>query len=154
MTTMRRLQAIHEAGHAVVAMATGMHIHSLRIEVPRGDPVLDTGGGYCLNYSPLGRWRSKHSIMCLAGVLACSIHCRDYPEFEGHNSWAWCHEDMRLFNAGRRGMTYRQARRMVLAILRAFEDEVLELAAILERDGFVTVANAPESMRFIDEEAT
>jgi hypothetical protein len=152
MTTTRRLQAVHEAGHAVVAMATGMHIHSLRIEVPEGDPILKTGGGYCLNYSPAERWRSKHSIMCLAGVLACSIHCRDYPELEEHNSWAWCHEDMRLFNADRNGMTYRQARRMVLAILRAREAEVLELAAILERDGIVTIANAPESMRSTSEE--
>ena len=44
-------------------------------------------------------------------------------------------------------MTYRQGRRLALSILRGWQHEVMDLAAILERDGFVNHDNAPAYMR-------
>jgi hypothetical protein len=141
--TKRRLVSVHEAGHAIVAMYMGKDIKEIRVDVPVGDDDQPEGGGYCLNYWPRN-WRSWHAASSLAGVLACAIHCRDFPYLAEYNNWEHCHEDMRLFNADREGMTYRQGRRICLGILKEWEDRLLELADILERDGFVTNDNAPD----------
>lgn len=138
--SIKRFMAIHEAGHAVVAMYTGKNIKEIRIDVPEGDPIMPDGGGYCLNYKHANP-RSWHACSCLAGVFATRLFCTDYPP--EWSTWEHCHEDMRLFNAERKGMTYRQARRITLGVLGELKHRVMELADILERDGFVDYTNAP-----------
>ncbi len=134
--------AIHEAGHAIVALHLGKDVLEVRIDVPEGDDTLPMGGGYSLNYAHRES-RSWHACSCLAGVLACAMYARDFAELDQWNNWGHCHEDMRLFNAARGGMSYRQARRITLDILRERKDDLLDLAAILIRDGFVDHTNAP-----------
>lgn len=129
--------AIHEAGHAVVSLAVGKDVCEVRIE---------ESGGFCVSYVP-GQRRSWHACSALAGVLACRIHCRELSILEEWNSWDNCHEDMRLFNEQRGGMSYRQGRRLALSILREREHLLLELASILERDGYIDHDNAPAELR-------
>lgn len=135
----RRFVAIHEAGHAVVAMHVGKHIKALVIKD-------DEGGGYCESYDPTPKL-SKHACSCLGGALATRLYCRDFDEWEKHSSWAWCSEDIKIFNEARDGMTYRQARAIALNILRCMKHEVMELAEILERDGQLNWNNAPAYMK-------
>jgi hypothetical protein len=130
----RRYVAIHEAGHAVVAMALGKDMHELRIT--------EEGGGYCQNYAPR-RWRSWHAASSLGGVFAGALYARDWDRLEECNNWEHCCEDLRLFNADRGGMTFRQGRRICLEILRERKAQLLKLADVLERDGFVDFRNCP-----------
>lgn len=148
MTSERRFMAIHEAGHAIVAMALGKDLLECRIDTKPGEiDVLPDGGGYCQTFAPRGKYRSWHASSSLAGVLACAIHCRDFKDYDEWNTWENCHEDLRLFNAGRGGMTYRQGRKIALEILREDEDKLLRMAAIIEKDGFIDFSNAPDEWK-------
>jgi hypothetical protein len=142
VTTLRRLMAIHEAGHAIVGMYLGEDVLELRLDVPEGDPELPDGGAYCLKWKAR-RPRAVQACSSLGGLFACALFCRDFEGFAELNNWTHCHEDLRLFNLFRGGMTYRQGRRIALGILRECETGVRRLADVLERDGFVDHTNAP-----------
>lgn len=128
-----RMMAVHEAGHAVVAMALGCDIVELRLE-PKG--------GHCIHIPPTPV-RSWHACSALAGVYACRVHCRDNPRLADMNSWDNCSDDWAQFMARRGGMTFRHARRLVMGILRDREAQVLLFADILERDGYLSHENGP-----------
>lgn len=136
--------AVHEAGHAVVAMYLGKDILQTRINVEPGElDWLPEGGGFCENFAPRHK-RSWHACSSLAGVFACAVLCRDRSCFEEFNDWEICHEDRRLFNRDRDGMTFRQGRNLTLGIIHEMKDKILELAEILKRDGYADYSNASE----------
>src|SRR5690348_7004905 len=110
-----RLMAVHEAGHAIVALKIGKDVSELRI---------DASGGYCISHFPQPK-RAWHAASSLAGVYACRMFCRDNPFLDEFNSWENCHEDLRLFYEHRGGMTRRYARRLAIAILSDFEKDVM-----------------------------
>lgn len=107
--------ATHEAGHAVVALLSGQDI---------GEIVIGPEGGYCLKYFPK-KVRFYHSFSALGGYFSTALYDR-----EGHEKWAnWEHlkDDLKQFNAGRMGATFRLARKEVLWILRENEEMVISL---------------------------
>ena len=136
--------AVHEAGHAVVAMYLGKDILITRINVmPGEEESMPDGGGYSQNFAPRHK-RSWHACSALAGVFACAVLCRDRSCLEEFVDWKICHEDMRLFNRDRDGMTFRQGRAITLDIVHEMKDKILELAEILKRDGYADYSNASE----------
>lgn len=126
---------LHEAGHAVVAMAHGKDIVGIKVN--------NEGGGFCdtgLKGSP----RSYHAYSSLAGYYAVALfatnaadHYRSWETLKGPGL------DLDIFNNGRMGASFRHARREVLALLRERKHDVLELAGRLYRYGRVDSETPP-----------
>jgi membrane-associated protease RseP (regulator of RpoE activity) len=137
MTTWRRAVAIHEAGHAVVALKLGCDI--VRI-------------GYCFEDDEVAgecEWQKPHKherrswLACvpLGGVFAMKLWARDFVDFDELCNFKHCDQDWANFQKTRGGMSYRACRRLVLQILRENEALVLALASTMERDGFADQSN-------------
>jgi hypothetical protein len=112
----RRYMATHEAGHAVTALKSGQDI---------GEIVIGPSGGYSLKYLPK-KLRFYHSFSALGGYFSTALYDR-----EGHEKWAnWedLEDDLKQFNAGRMGATFRLARKEVLWTLRENKEMVISLA--------------------------
>lgn len=140
----RRIQAVHEAGHAVVAIACGLSINLIKIDInPEDSDWSPDAAGFC-EYHYQEPFPFLQSI---GGLLACSLYCQGLEEMDEWNTWENCSDDLEAFNKSRKGMTYRHARKIVLGILRHRKNEVLELADVLERDGVLNYSNAPSYMK-------
>jgi hypothetical protein len=120
-----RFMAVHEAGHAVVAMALGMDV----IEI-----AVNPDGGRCIRpeYHPP---QSFHAYTALGGYFATAMYARDCNN--AWLTWSDCKEDLERFNRTRMGATYRHGRRVVVQILRDKKAKVLHLAELLMKHRLV-----------------
>lgn len=144
----RRLACVHEAGHAVMNMHLGFDMHELRVTALGAYFEDKDVYGYCSAYSRPGPRRSVDACVDIAGVLACALYCRNVLDFERYTNWKHCYDDWNTFQEIRGGMTYRQARRITLHVLRRNRQVLLDLADVLERDGFVNASNALSAQVF------
>jgi hypothetical protein len=141
--TERRICAVHEAGHAVVAMYCGIDVIELRIG-PGGGECTHLGGPQRKRGGKMTRRRRlRCALIALGGYLAASMHCRHLRAYEAWNDWDNLGADWSRFKSHRCGITWRRARTVVLGILREKEQQLLHLASVLERDGFVDSTNYP-----------
>lgn len=129
-----RTVALHEAGHAVVAMYLGLNVTGLKLSQDLG--------GTCDVLIDKTQFRSWQAATFLGGVCAELLHCRDSQHFATKSNWSFCHEDFRLFNLYRCGMSFRQCKQLALGILREERDRLLATADVLEHFGVVDYSNA------------
>lgn len=132
------VMAVHEAGHAVVAMYLGVDVLEMRI---------DKYGGECTHFVKAKRPRSIYSCIPLGGYFACSLFCRDAVNYERFNNWINLEGDLERFSNSRNGMSYRFARNVCLGILRDEKEKLFIISNLLERDLFVDFTNCPNSFK-------
>lgn len=124
------LEALHEAGHAIVGKYVGHEVYHVHV----GDD-----GGFCDGgYVDTGaRSRMNRALVTLGGQLAVAM----FGQGMGFdvNNWDNAADDLRHFEEARGGMTFRHARKKVQAILRAKEPELKALARRVaeERDVYL-----------------
>lgn len=130
------LDALHEAGHAIVGKAVGHEVYVIHI----GDECY-CDGGYPGN-SPHDR--RLRALVALGGYFAAAM----YGQGRGYcvsAPWGWvtAEQDWEHFLEYRGGMTYRHARKKVVAILTARRDELLALAERVHRERHVLLDPHP-----------
>lgn len=121
--------AMHEAGHAVVAIKLGLDVLEIKI-----GPI----GGYCTHF----RSEPEQDIDCytaLGGYFAVALYCREETQYL---SWDLCSDDIDRFNRTRKGCSFRNGRKEVLRILRENKETVLALVDKLMQYGYVDHSNA------------
>lgn len=123
------LRALHECGHAVVGKALGHEVYQIHL----GDEGDWCDGGY-LSFSPEGdpAEERRRALVALGGYFATAL----YGQGRGYrvDDWDVAEGDWENFQAKRDGMTFRHARKKVIAILRARREELLALTARLETE--------------------
>lgn len=125
--------SIHEAGHAVCAMAVGIQVESVRVD--------EYGGGCCTTFTPTGPDRPYHCYYELAGYLAVALLA---PNADKHfRSWEVLKTgDLAAFHKGRMGVTFRHARRKVIKILQERREATIKIAEELYRTGKVDLTKS------------
>lgn len=124
------LEALHEAGHAIVGKHVGHEVYHVHI----GDDAGFCDGGF-EDTGP--KARMNRALVTLGGQLATAMFGQNMG-FDVNN-WDNAADDLRQFEANRGGMTFRHARKKVQAILRAKEAELkaLALRVVEERDVYL-----------------
>lgn len=126
------LRALHECGHAIVGKALGHEVY--RIHLGHEDNEGDYCDGGYLSSSPEGdpAGERRRALVALGGYFATAL----YGQGLGYrvDDWDVAEGDWENFQAKRDGMTFRHARKKVIAILRARREELLALTARLETE--------------------
>jgi len=143
---LRMFDAVHESGHALIAISLGLMISKCELNVAPGVVNSLPDGGACCWVHPAKQSRSWDASVGLGGFFACALYCRGNPWFESQNNWQHLKEDLRMFNELRGGWTFRQGRRLVLDILSSNMLELLQMSAVLYKDGKLDHSNAPSSV--------
>jgi hypothetical protein len=135
--TERYLTSLHEAGHAIVGKAVGHDVYL--IHVGREPPY----EAYCDGGYMGGDIQSelRRALVTLGGYFAAAM----YGQGLGFNvnNWDNAEQDWSKFQRHRGGMTYRHARRKVVAILREQSEALLAMAVRVDAEGDVVLGQHP-----------
>lgn len=136
------LTALHEAGHAIVGKAVGHDVYQIYVQPEAPFQGFCEGG----HFEYPGAEQNR-ALIALGGYFAAAI----YGQGLGFdvNDWDTAQQDWEEFQAGRGGMTYRHARRKVIAILTERREELLALAKRVESE--VDVRLDPHPSEYAEE---